>query len=342
MSNLSTPTDPLPTHSPIPIPVYTTVPPIRALRHASTLANQTIGFIPTMGALHNGHLSLILHAAHHHPVLIVSIFINPAQFAPHEDLSVYPRTLEADLSALHSLNAQLDLQDPSGTTLGRIRAVFHPDTSVLYPRGIPLDQSSQRGAFVTVHPLSSKLEGVTRPHFFRGVATVCTKLFNIVQPDAAYFGQKDVQQTIVLKTLVEDLHFPIKIAVCPTARESSDGLALSSRNVYLGPVRRTYAGCLYAALSAARKTYEEGLSKGGVEAKEILLSATMVLRNYVTEGKIEIEYLSLADGRELEEFGPDEKIGVETGEGAVLSGAIRMLPREEGQGIVRLIDNLIL
>lgn len=295
-----------------------------------------------MGALHTGHLSLILHAAHHHQTLIVSIFVNPAQFAPHEDLTAYPRTLESDLEHLHNLNAQLDLQDPTGTVLGRVAGVFHPSPEVLYPRGIPLDQEKQRGAFVTIEPLSRKLEGVTRPHFFRGVATVCTKLFNIVQPDAAYFGQKDLQQTVVLKTLVEDLHFPIKIVVCPTARDPVDGLALSSRNVYLGASRREDAGCLYQALEAGRKVYEEGLQRGGVEAKEILSAALLVLRSFVEEGKVEIEYLSLADGRELEEMEPEEKVNREQGEGAVLSGAMRMLPREEGQGAVRLIDNLIL
>lgn len=333
---------PLPTHSPNPIPVYKTIAPLRSLRHQTTLAGQTIGLIPTMGALHTGHLSLILHAAHHHRTLIVSIFVNPAQFAPHEDLATYPRTLEADLQQLHNLNAQLDLQDPTGTVLGRIAGVFHPEPSILYPRGIPLDTTQQRGAFVSVEPLSKKLEGVTRPHFFRGVATVCSKLFNIVQPDAAYFGQKDVQQTIVLKTLVADLHFPIKIVVCPTARDPVDGLALSSRNVYLGGIRRAYAGCLYRALEAGRKVYEEGLEWGGVEAKEILSAAMMVLRQFVEEGKLEVEYLSLADGGELEEFEPEEKVNREKGEGAVLSGAIRMLPKEKGQGVVRLIDNLIL
>jgi len=333
---------PLPSHSLYPIPVYTDISPLRSLRRRATFAGQTIGFIPTMGALHTGHLSLILHAAHHHPTIVVSIFINPAQFAPHEDLSSYPRTLEADLKQLHALNAQLDLQDPTGTTLGRITAVFHPDSSVLYPRGIPLDPAIQRGAFVTVEPLSKRLEGVTRAHFFRGVATICTKLFNIVQPDAAYFGQKDVQQTIVLKTLTRDLHFPIKIVVCPTARDPDDGLALSSRNIYLGAERRAYAGCLFKALDAGRKVYEQGLQKGGVEAKDILFAATMVLRKYVQDGKVEIEYLSLAEDGELEEFGPEDKVGKERGEGAVLSGAVRMLPREEGQGVVRLIDNLIL
>lgn len=220
--------------------------------------------------------------------------------------------------------------------------MFHPEPSILYPRGIPLDPAKQRGAFVSVEPLSRKLEGVTRPHFFRGVATVCSKLFNIIQPDAAYFGQKDVQQTIVLKTLVADLHFPLKIVVCPTARDPVDGLALSSRNVYLGKTRREYAGCLYQALEAGRKVYEQGLERGGVEAKEILSAAMMVLRTFVEGGKLEIEYLSLAEGRELEEFEPEEKVNRERGEGAVMSGAVRMLPKEEGQGVVRLIDNLIL
>lgn len=333
---------PLPSHSPNPIPVYSTIAPLRSLRRQTTLSGQTIGLIPTMGALHTGHLSLILHAAHHNRTLVVSIFVNPAQFAPHEDLAIYPRTLESDLQQLHNLNAQLDLQDPTGTVLGRIAGVFHPEPSILYPRGIPLDPMKQRGAFVSVEPLSKRLEGVSRPHFFRGVATVCSKLFNIIQPDAAYFGQKDVQQTIVLKTLVADLHFPVRIVVCPTARDQTDGLALSSRNVYLGKTRRAYAGCLYQALEAGRRVYEDGLERGGVEAKEILSAAMMVLRVFVEEGMLEVEYLSLAESGELEEFEPEEKVNRERGEGAVMSGAVRMLPIEEGQGVVRLIDNVIL
>lgn len=295
-----------------------------------------------MGALHTGHLSLITHAAPHHRVLVVSIFVNPAQFAPHEDLSRYPRTLESDLEDLHSLNAQLDLQDPTGAELGRIIAVFCPDTSVMYPKGIPLDQALQEGTFVSVDPLGRRLEGVARPHFIRGVATVCTKLFNIVQPDAAYFGQKDIQQTVALKNLVRDLHFPIKIVVCPTMRDPIDGIALSSRNLLLGEKRRAYSACLYQALQAGRRVYEEGLRYGGAMAKEILFAAEMVLRKFVDDGKVEFEYISLADGELLEEFRPEEIVGRERGEGAVLSGAVRVLPLEEGQGMVRLIDNLIL
>ena len=325
-----------------PIPIYTTVEPLRILRHQTTLAEQTIGFIPTMGALHQGHLSLITQAAPHHRVLVVSIFVNPSQFAPNEDLSLYPRTLESDLEGLRSVNAQLDLQDPAGTELGRIAAVFCPETAVMYPKGIPLDQALQEGTFVSVDPLGRKLEGVTRPQFIRGVATVCTKLFNIVQPDTAYFGQKDIQQTIALKSLVRDLHFPIGIVVCPTMRDPIDGLALSSRNLLLGVTRRGYSACLYRALQAGRRVYEEGLLKGGAEARAILAAATVVMREFVNDGRVELEYISLAEGGELEEFRPEEKVGRERGKGAVLSGAVRILPQEQGQGIVRLIDNFIL
>ena len=295
-----------------------------------------------MGALHTGHLSLIIHATPHHRVLVVSIFINPAQFAPNEDLSRYPRTLESDLKDLHSLNAQLDLQDPTGTELGRVTAVFCPDAAVMYPKGIPLDQALQEGTFVSVDPLGRKLEGVTRPHFIRGVATVCTKLFNSVQPDAAYIGQKDIQQAVALKSLVQDLHFPIKLVVCPTMRDPIDGIALSSRNLLLGETRRGYSACLYQALQAGRRVYEEGLHKGGAVVREILSAAAMVMRKFVDDGKVELEYISLAEGDQLEEFRPEEKVGRERGEGAVLSGAVRILPQEEGQGMVRLIDNFIL
>ena len=328
------------------IPIYNAIHPLRTLRSRETLANRTIGFIPTMGALHDGHLSLMRHAAKYHPTLVVSIFVNPAQFAPHEDFAAYPRTLSADMEKLETLNAQLSQEDPSGETLGRISAVFNPTASQMYPRGIPLDVAKQKGAFVTVDPLAQRFEGVTRPHFFRGVATVCTKLFNIVQPDAAYFGQKDVQQTIVLKTLVEDLCFNIRIAVVPTGRDPLDGLALSSRNVFLGETRRRYAGCLYAALSAAKRQYDNGLKAGvgaeaGAEAGSILQAARTALKPFIDEKKIELEYLSLADGSDMEEFDPKEKVGSQYGDGAVLSGAIRMLPVDEGQDVVRLIDNLI-
>lgn len=281
-----------------------------------------------MGALHAGHLSLIRAAASENPSVVVSIFVNPAQFAPHEDLSRYPRTLLSDVAQLEELNRSLP---PNG---GKVEALFLPSVEELYPSGVPLDASQQRGAFVSVHGLSEQLEGVTRPHFFRGVVTVCTKLFNAVQPEAAYFGQKDVQQTVVLKRLVEDLCMPVQIRVCKTVREGGDGLAMSSRNVYLGEKRRGVAGCLYRALRAA----EEAYMNGAQERRVVLGAAEKVLEEVGrAEGvEVEVEYLSLADGKRLSELEVVDGRG-----GAILSGAVKILPTNEGEAPVRIIDNII-
>ncbi|KAL7267398.1 pantoate-beta-alanine ligase [Rhizina undulata] len=315
-----------------PLQIYTTVPSLRSWRHQQLLSSRPVALVPTMGALHAGHLSLIRTAAETHPSIVVSIFVNPAQFAPHEDLAQYPRTLDKDLEQLTSLNASLE----SSGLPGRIESLFLPAVSELYPNGIPLQQDKQKGAFVTVTPLSSKLEGITRPHFFRGVATICSKLFNIVQPNTAFFGQKDVQQTIVLKRLVRDLLFPVEIVVGPTVREE-DGLAMSSRNVYLGPNRREKAVCLYHALQAVEQCFEAAKTARIAEVgrEELLEKARRVIAD-AGEG-VELEYISLADSEELEELDV-----VRTGEGAVLSGAVKMLPTGEGEGVVRIIDNIIL
>lgn len=282
-----------------------------------------------MGALHAGHLSLIRAAAAENPSVVVSIFVNPAQFAPHEDLTQYPRTLDSDVAQLEKLNAALP---PSS---GRVEALFLPSVTEMYPSGIPLDQTQQRGAFVSVHGLSEQLEGVTRPHFFRGVATVCMKLFNAVQPDAAFFGQKDVQQTVVLRRLVQDLLIPVELRICETVREGEDGLAMSSRNVYLGDKRRGVAGGLYRALRAAEEVYKSGEG----DRDTVLAAAEKVLENVGRdEGvTIEVEYLSLADGEELNELQVLDGRG-----GAILSGAVRVMPAGERESPVRIIDNIIL
>ncbi|KAI5847467.1 hypothetical protein BZA05DRAFT_123686 [Tricharina praecox] len=315
-----------------PLKIYTTIASLRSYRHP-LLSTKSLGFVPTMGALHAGHLSLIRTAAKENDSVAVSIFVNPAQFAPTEDLAVYPRTLHTDVALLESLNAEFSADS---TTRGRIEALFLPSVAEMYPHGIPLEENAQRGAFVTVQPLAAKLEGITRPHFFRGVATVVAKLFNIVQPDIAYFGQKDVQQSIILKRMVKDLHFPVQIRVCPTGREV-DGLAMSSRNVYLGERRRAIAPVLYQALRASEDEYRRLAAQGGtVDAKAVLAKGLELLQ----PGKdvpFEIEYFSLADLQELEELGT-----VDPKKGAVLSAAVRMSPVEEGQGPVRLIDNIIL
>jgi pantoate--beta-alanine ligase len=331
MAPNTTPSSTLPVATP-PLAIYTTVASLRSFRRP--LFNvKSLGFVPTMGALHEGHLSLIRSAATENDSVAVSIFVNPAQFSPTEDLAVYPRTLASDLAALESLNAEFQ---QSGVR-GRVEALFLPSVGEMYPSGIPQVESQQRGAFVTVQPLASKLEGVSRPHFFRGVATVVAKLFNIVQPDAAYFGQKDVQQSIVLKRMLKDLHFPIELKVCPTGREQ-DGLAMSSRNVYLGGKRRGIAPVLYRALKASEEEFARLKKEGGaVDAKKIRDKGFEVLEAGGNGVSFELEYFSLADMEELEEL----KV-VDVTKGAVLSAAIRMLPTQPGEGVVRLIDNIIL
>lgn len=296
----------------------------------------TVGFVPTMGALHDGHVSLIRHAACENTHVVVSIFLNPAQFAPTEDLAAYPRTLSNDLSMIEDINHELlNLRSATMTTsqaIGHVHTVFVPTVEEMYPLGIPLDTATQEGTFVTVTPLASRLEGVTRPHFFRGVATVCTKLFNITQPTRAYFGQKDVQQTIVLRRLITDLHLPIDLRICPTLREP-DGLAMSSRNVYLGAKRRKVAPILYKALCAAEKVYKEG----DTNRENILGAARKVIDAHAEEGvSINLDYLSVAEGQMLTEL---EHVIYP---GAVLSCALIMQAVKEGDPIVRLIDNIIL
>lgn len=266
-----------------------------------------------MGCLHDGHLSLVKHAQRTTTHTVVSIFVNPSQFAPHEDFNKYPRTLETDIEKLSSLPTPPDV-------------VFAPNVNELYPSGITLDVSKQRGSFVEVLGLSHQMEGSIRPHFFRGVATVVTKLFNIVQPDVAVFGQKDVQQCCVIQAMVRDLHFPIRIEIAETMREK-DGLAMSSRNRYLDlEVERPGANTLYLALIAAQKVYNE--SAKPVPRDLIIDTASKVIR---ANTSVEYEYLSLASPKDLSEVDVvDPNCG-----GAILSGAIRV-------GKTRLIDNVLL
>ncbi|KAF3903235.1 hypothetical protein ABW20_dc0104985 [Dactylellina cionopaga] len=282
-----------------------------------------------MGALHAGHISLARAAASENTHVVVTIFLNPAQFAPTEDLAAYPKTMAADLAALESLNDSLP-----DSVAGRMTAVFAPTVAEMYPLGIPLDRSAQVGTFVEVVPLSSKLEGGTRPHFFRGVATVCTKLFNITQPNRVYFGQKDVQQTVIIRRLLGDLHFDMQLRVIATEREK-DGLAMSSRNVFLKEKRREIVPVLYKALKAAEAMYEGGEEK----AEEILKAARDIVEGCAKEndGMVKLDYVSLNEPELLEEV---EK--VERGKGVILSAAMWVMPTQEGEGTVRLIDNLIL
>jgi len=209
-----------------------TVTTLAELRTARARLPDPVGFVPTMGYLHEGHLSLVRRARAECAGVVVSIFVNPTQFGPGEDLSTYPRDLPRDLRLLEAEGVDL---------------VWTPTPDGLYPPGFQ--------TWVTVEEVTRPLEGRLRPGHFRGVTTVVAKLFNGVQPQKAYFGQKDAQQAVVIRQMTRDLNFPIAIVVCPIVREP-DGLALSSRNVYLDPEERRAATVLYRALTAARAAFE--------------------------------------------------------------------------------------
>lgn len=356
-------------HAPRPALARECIPntPIRVLRTAADVQawrsevhpnNSSVGdgsdpglaFVPTMGALHDGHTTLIREAAARgHTKILVSVYVNPAQFGVAEDLDSYPKTWEGDCAVLTKL---LHSELPQLKSEGGAMAVFAPTTAEIYPSGFPGQELDSKGSFVTITPVGELLEGKTRPTFFRGVATVCMKLFNIVRPDRVFFGQKDVQQTVVIRKMVRDFCMPIDVAVVPTVREAGDGLALSSRNVYLGTRRRKVAPVLINALRAAEKAYEEG----AVEAGDIVPAALKVLLDVLEQQMklspgesvmFKMDYISLADPNTMEEL--DE---LDPEKGAILTGAIKMLPVVEVQdgedlGLnngpsVRLIDNLIL
>lgn len=301
-----------------------------------------------MGALHSGHLSLIRLAAQQNSSVVVSIYVNPTQFGLHEDLESYPKTWEEDCKMLRDLDRELA---DDGGNLGKIAAIFVPTTETMYPSGRPDQSVDAKGSFVTVTPVGEVLEGASRPTFFRGVATVCMKLFDIVQPERVYFGQKDVQQTVVIKRMVKDFCVDLDVVVGETQREK-DGLALSSRNVYLGERRRKVANVLWKALRVAERNY----LKGGRKRVDLLGPAGEVVQDVQRQQEelekgervmFEVDYISLADPETMQELSlVDEK------RGAILSGAIKMLPVEEpmdgedlglaGGPQVRLIDNIIL
>ncbi len=211
-----------------------TVVTLSELRTARGALKGPVGLVPTMGYLHAGHISLARQARAECASVAASIFVNPTQFAPTEDLAKYPRDLPHDLALLEAAGVDL---------------VWTPTAEIMYPAGYQ--------TWVEVEGLTRGLEGAVRPTHFRGVTTIVAKLFNAVQPDKAYFGQKDAQQAAVLRQMVKDLNFPIDIIVCPIVREA-DGLAMSSRNVYLNPEERRAATVLFRSLSAARAAYDQG------------------------------------------------------------------------------------
>jgi len=271
-----------------------TIAEMKALRMKSP---DSVGFVPTMGYLHQGHLALVKQARGENSTVVVSIFVNPTQFGPTEDFKAYPRDTERDLAMLKKEKTDI---------------VFMPSAEEMYP--------GKFNSWVEVEKVTDRLEGSYRPGHFKGVATVVAKLFNIVEPTRAYFGQKDAQQVLVIKKMVADLNMNLEVIVAPTVRER-DGLAMSSRNVYLNPQERQAATILFKALTLAQNLW----GKGEKNAEAVRQQMTSLISG---EPLAKIEYVSIAATETLEEL---SKINGP----ALVSLAVRI-------GKTRLIDNIIL
>ncbi|MBA3768036.1 MAG: pantoate--beta-alanine ligase [Acidobacteria bacterium] len=260
--------------------------------------DRTIGLVPTMGALHDGHLSLVREARRMCDVVVVSVFVNPTQFSPGEDFDRYPRDLTQDAALLTDYNVDY---------------IFAPAPEEVYPKNF--------ATYVTVEGLSEQLEGASRPGHFRGVATVVTILLNIVRPDFAFFGQKDAQQSLVIRRLVRDLAFDTEVVVLPTVREES-GLALSSRNTYLNNEEHYAAPVIQRALQRAKQAYKDGERNGA-------RLAGIVRATVETEPRARVDYISVADADTLEKL---DKLDDRT---VLIAVAAHF-------GKTRLIDNIVL
>ena len=267
------------------------------IREIRSKLKEPVGFVPTMGYLHEGHLSLVRQAREENESVIVSIFVNPAQFGPREDFRNYPRDTESDLAMLEPL----------------ADVVFMPSEEEIYPEGFD--------TWILPGDITERLEGAARPGHFRGVATVVIKLFNIVQPTRAYFGQKDAQQLAVIEKLVADLNMNLQIVACPILREP-DGLAMSSRNTLLSNEQRQAATVLYRSLERARELWTRGESNAG----KIRLEMTELIER---EPSADISYISIADPMTLKEMLHRVKPP------ALVSLAVKF-------GRTRLIDNIVL
>ena len=274
--------------------IINTIAEIKALRRQ---ISSSLGLVPTMGYLHEGHLSLVRQARAENEVLIVSIFVNPTQFSPTEDYAAYPRDTERDLALLRK---------------ERTDFVFMPSVEEMYPKDF--------NSWVKVNGITERLEGASRPGHFQGVTTVVAKLFNIVEPTRAYFGQKDAQQAMVIKKMVAELNMNVAVIVLPTIREK-DGLAMSSRNIYLSPEERQAATILFKALTLAQKLYNNGERNA-----EYIRQQMVTLIN--EEPLAKIDYVSIADQNTLEELPTIDRP-------ALTSLAVRI-------GKTRLIDNILL
>jgi pantoate--beta-alanine ligase len=277
--------------------VAETIQSIRDMVKAARMKGKTIGFVPTMGALHIGHISLIQAAAKKCDYVVVSIFVNPTQFVPGEDFEKYPRPFVADLEICKKES---------------VDAVFAPSPKEMYPE--------ENLTWVNVEKLTEPLCGKSRPGHFQGVTTVCTKLFNIVAPDIAFFGQKDAQQAIVIKRMVRDLNMSLEIVICPTVREP-DGLAVSSRNKYLTEQQKKDATNIYKSLQKCREMIELGTKK----ASEIIAEMTNILEQIPS---MKIEYINIVNAETLENISHIK--------GKILTAvAVKIGP-------ARLIDNILI
>jgi len=247
-----------------------TIEKIVDMREARRRLEGTVGFVPTMGYLHDGHLSLVRQAREENGTVVVSIYVNPTQFGPKEDFKSYPRDIKRDLAMLKPFT---DI-------------IFMPPDAEMYPEDFD--------TWIVPGNITERLEGAARPGHFRGVATVVAKLFNIVQPDRAYFGQKDAQQVAVIKKMAADLNMPLEVVACPTVREA-DGLAMSSRNVYLSREQRRAAEVLYRALNLAKEMWESGEKDAGTIRHEM---TALICK----EPLADVSYISIAHCDTLHEM----------------------------------------
>ena len=277
--------------------IVKTIESIRKLVKAARIEGKKIGLVPTMGALHVGHVSLIKAAVKNCDFVVVSIFVNPTQFGPGEDFEKYPRPLEADLEICKKAGVDV---------------VFAPTPEEIYP--------DKNITWVNVEKLTDKLCGRSRPGHFRGVTTVCAKLFNIVTPDIAFFGQKDAQQSVVIKQMVADLNMPLEIVICPTIRES-DGLAVSSRNQYLNKRQRQDAAWLYKSLQKSL----EMVNADTIDTEKIISEMKKILNQ---KSSIEVEYINIVNYETLEDI---NRIAGKV----IVAIAVKLGP-------ARLIDNILI
>jgi pantoate--beta-alanine ligase len=285
--------------------IFTTIDEMRSASRAARRAGKRLGFVPTMGALHEGHLSLVRAAKTACDVVAASIFVNPTQFGPNEDLAKYPRSFERDCELLEREGVEL---------------LFAPEVEEMYPTAADRSVRPTAVTWVKVEGLSDKLDGRSRPGHFRGVTTVVAKLFHVVEPDTAFFGQKDAAQVAIIRRMVRDLNLAVEIVICPIVREA-DGLAMSSRNTYLDPEQRKRALVLHRSLMRV-----QGLAEAGERDAAKLLAAGR--EEVAQEDSVRLDYFEIVDADTLDSV-KDVSAGALVAVAAVV-------------GSTRLIDNVLL